>query len=331
METLGYPWKVVRGAAVQSVHRDMESEVWFQVQVNGGYVVLVYNYELQTASIYCRYDMGRMFGGYIQHEGREYMTRGNKLLEMRRGITDNKTTLADPWGAYDGIIPQIYVSSRFMRGNEERYDYRYLRLHLDARGRGSSSPYKAKWFMEGPDGSFDEMLEGESNADSQSTDGDLDTHPHTDNSYFLDSFVLATEGNISGITAANPAVVTLDADHGLETGVTVTITGTNSTPSIDGTHTITKVDADEFSVPVTTTGTGSIGKADWVEHVARIGDPAQSTLTSRDIFVSKVFPDPVCDKWLVWGFYDVPADGHRPPWVRCYAATVEVHPSGGTR
>jgi len=319
METLGYPWRVIRAAPVVSLHRDMQSEVWFQVQVNGGYVVLVYNYELETASVYCRYDMGRMFGGYMQHEGREYVTQGGKLLEIRRDAVDD--TSAGP----PGIIPQLYVSSRFMRGNEERYDYRYLRLHLEARGRGSSSTRKAKWFMEGSDASFDEMLGGASNAAVQATSGDLDTHPHTDNSYFLDSFVLGTEGNISGITAANPAVVTLDAGHGLETGATVTITGTNSTPAIDGTHTITKVAADEFSVPVTTTGTGNVGNVDWT------ADPDQSTLTSRDIFVSKVYPEPVCDKWLVWGFYDVPTDAHRPPWVRCYGATVEVHPSGGTR
>ena len=73
-------------------------------------------------------------------------------------------------------------------------------------------------------------------------------------------FVRIAKGGITGITAANPAVVTVDENHGLETGDKVIIAKTNSTPVLDGTRTVTKVDATKFSVPVTTTGTGSAGE-----------------------------------------------------------------------
>lgn len=53
---------------------------------------------------------------------------------------------------------------------------------------------------------------------------------------------------ITLISAANPTVITSIA-HGLNTGDTVYIYNTNSTPAIDGEYTVTKITNDTFSVP----------------------------------------------------------------------------------
>lgn len=64
---------------------------------------------------------------------------------------------------------------------------------------------------------------------------------------------------INAITAAASAEVTTTANHGLTTGDTVTIEGSNSTPVIDGTRVVTVVSATKFTVPVNTSGAGTAG------------------------------------------------------------------------
>jgi hypothetical protein len=64
---------------------------------------------------------------------------------------------------------------------------------------------------------------------------------------------------ISANTLANPTVVTTTLAHGLQTGDTVTITGSNSTPTINGVRTVTVLSATTFSIPVNVTTAGSAG------------------------------------------------------------------------
>jgi hypothetical protein len=64
---------------------------------------------------------------------------------------------------------------------------------------------------------------------------------------------------ITGNTAANPTVVTTSAAHGLVTGAKVQITGSNSIPTINGTFTVTVIDATRFSIPVNVTTAGNSG------------------------------------------------------------------------
>jgi hypothetical protein len=63
---------------------------------------------------------------------------------------------------------------------------------------------------------------------------------------------------ITGITTAANAVVT-SVGHGLTNLEEIMISGTDSTPSIDGIWPVTIIDADHFSVPVLTSGTGTVG------------------------------------------------------------------------
>lgn len=71
----------------------------------------------------------------------------------------------------------------------------------------------------------------------------------------------APTGAISAIGVGNPAPVT-SAGHQLRTGDKITISGSDSTPSIDGTHSITVTGTDTFTVPVNVTGAGTTGS--WV-------------------------------------------------------------------
>ena len=60
-------------------------------------------------------------------------------------------------------------------------------------------------------------------------------------------------------TVANPTVLTVE-NHGLTNGDTIYIVNSNSTPSIDGSRTVTVIDNDTFSIPVNVTVAGSSGE-----------------------------------------------------------------------
>jgi hypothetical protein len=67
---------------------------------------------------------------------------------------------------------------------------------------------------------------------------------------------------IDEITLANPTIVRTTGAHGLESGDLVDISGSNSTPSINGTgRVVTKIDATHFSIAVNVTLAGSAGSA----------------------------------------------------------------------
>lgn len=82
----------------------------------------------------------------------------------------------------------------------------------------------------------------------------------TNNSTIASKFnpSLGTIFPITSNTLANPTVVT-SASHGLTTGNTIVISGSNSTPIIDGIYTITRIDANTFSIPVNVTIAGTSG------------------------------------------------------------------------
>lgn len=66
------------------------------------------------------------------------------------------------------------------------------------------------------------------------------------------------EGTILSIAASNPTVV-YSPNHGLWTGMKITISGSNSTPTIDGVRTVTVTGSSTFTVPVNVTTAGSTG------------------------------------------------------------------------
>jgi len=84
----------------------------------------------------------------------------------------------------------------------------------------------------------------------------------------------ATQGSITANTLANPTVVT-SAAHGLTSGDTVHITGSNSTPTIDGARVATVLSSDTFSVPVNVGTAGTAGT--W-----RKGGHTISDVSSKD-------------------------------------------------
>lgn len=65
-------------------------------------------------------------------------------------------------------------------------------------------------------------------------------------------------GVIAAASVANPTVITA-IGHGLESGTTITVSGSNSTPTIDGDRVVTVIDRDTFSVPVNVTVAGTAG------------------------------------------------------------------------
>lgn len=89
------------------------------------------------------------------------------------------------------------------------------------------------------------------------------THAQTVQSYVrIDAAPISatpTAKTISANTVANPTVVTTTTPHQLGSGDSVVITGANSTPTINGTRTVTFVSATSFSVAVNVTVAGTTG------------------------------------------------------------------------
>lgn len=83
----------------------------------------------------------------------------------------------------------------------------------------------------------------------------------------LDDYVTATapkSGTIASNTAANPSVLT-SANHTLISNRYLTISGTNSTPTVDGNYQISVIDGNTFSIPagnITTSGTSGTWQTD---------------------------------------------------------------------
>lgn len=63
--------------------------------------------------------------------------------------------------------------------------------------------------------------------------------------------------NVTGVTNANPGVVTTDQAHGLTTGATATIAGVVGTSGVNGAHTIIVTAPNKFSIGVDTTASGA--------------------------------------------------------------------------
>lgn len=72
------------------------------------------------------------------------------------------------------------------------------------------------------------------------------------------SRLVASSLNVTGITNANPGVVTTDLTHGFTTGQVITITGATGISGINGVQlTATVIDANSFSIGKNTTSSGS--------------------------------------------------------------------------
>lgn len=99
-------------------------------------------------------------------------------------------------------------------------------------------------------------------------------------------------GMISSISVADPTIITSVA-HGLVDGQYVTISGSNSTPSINGDHKISVIDADTFSIDVDVTVAGTL--AAWstsYSSVASGSDTPISIMNRFNAIVNRLIGDP---------------------------------------
>lgn len=73
------------------------------------------------------------------------------------------------------------------------------------------------------------------------------------------SSIESKSGTITGISVADSTIITTSTDHELLTGRKIIITGSDSLPTINGTHNVTVVSPTTFSIPVAVTTTGTTG------------------------------------------------------------------------
>jgi hypothetical protein len=84
------------------------------------------------------------------------------------------------------------------------------------------------------------------------------------NTQFEQDYISPKSGSASAISIATRAVIT-SVGHGLNSGEYVSITGSDSTPSIDGLYEIAVTSSDSFSINVTTTVAGT--SASWIKQL----------------------------------------------------------------
>jgi len=98
--------------------------------------------------------------------------------------------------------------------------------------------------------------------------------------------LLGLSHNITSSTVANPTVVT-SVGHGLTTGQTITVYGSNTTPTINGSRVVTVVDANTFTIPVNVTVAGTAG---WF-----LSTDESSALVAAPFWVSTAFSATAAD------------------------------------
>lgn len=87
--------------------------------------------------------------------------------------------------------------------------------------------------------------------------------------------------SIESISVASPTVITTDVPHSLVSGVTHTIGGTTTTPTVNGAQVVTVTSPTTFTVPVAVTvgqssAAGTVSSATWTD--ADVPGPVQSAV-----------------------------------------------------
>lgn len=85
----------------------------------------------------------------------------------------------------------------------------------------------------------------------------LDADPGVNSTDYF-STIDTKSGTVTSNSIANPTIIT-SASHGLFSNRIITIAGSNSTPSINGTYSVTVLNSNQFSIPVNVTTNGTAG------------------------------------------------------------------------
>jgi hypothetical protein len=102
-------------------------------------------------------------------------------------------------------------------------------------------------------------------------------------------------GSITSIAIGAAATIT-SASHGLSSGQTVSISGSDSTPSIDGVYEITYVDTNTFTIPVTVSVAGVSGGWTLMRQCIKLSlsqIPTQFLTEDRFDFVQYISPNKI--------------------------------------
>lgn len=86
--------------------------------------------------------------------------------------------------------------------------------------------------------------------------------------------------NITSISVANPTVLTFGSPHGLQNGDTIIISGSNSTPLIDGEHVVTRIDPTHVSLAINITVAGT--QAVW-------SLPDETTISVNEVNPNRIY------------------------------------------
>jgi hypothetical protein len=135
-----------------------------------------------------------------------------------------------------------------------------------------------------------------------------------------------TANTITGVSTANPGVVTTSAAHGLVTGQVVGIEGVGGATQANGVWTVTVLSTTTFSIPVNVTGTFSGSGAFWVPALPSVEMSGHGT-ARLDLVVSAVSGTSPSITMNIYTSYD---NGVTDTW-RSVAAFTAVTAAGTSR
>jgi hypothetical protein len=143
------------------------------------------------------------------------------------------------------------------------------------------------------------------------------THDHSDADISLKlteateiivRYLKAQNNAILTVSVANPTVITTATSHGLVSGTTYTVTGTTTTPTVNGPQVVTVTGPTTFTVPVNVTvgqssAAGTVGTPVWTEATVPGAVLAAVLLVLEDLYEHRAVGWNVIERLLV-GYRD---------------------------
>lgn len=136
-----------------------------------------------------------------------------------------------------------------------------------------------------------------------------------------------TANTITGVSTANPGVVTTSAAHGLTTGAEVGIIGVAGATQANGIWKVTVLSTTTFSIPVNVTGTYSGSGAFWVPCGPGIEVSGHGSLRLDAVETAHSGTSP-STTLSVWTSYD---NGVTDTWRQCGSSMTAITTEGTSR
>ena len=194
------------------------------------------------------------------------------------GLADSKLTYTAYWnnatGAHQNVVPAMKgnaVRAFWLGSSTEGDGLAYVVNGILSNypvSRSNAGGLTVKPMVDGYNGDMGDW----GTVVAIGTDASAGNHTGYDFGFYGASLTITAE------SIANPTVITTSTPHGLTSGDSVNITGSNSTPATNGDYVVTVTDSTHFTIPINVTGAGTTGTV--VKTSSRLGCVLNACLIS---------------------------------------------------